>query len=73
MEWIDLLGGFQMRMSRKQVRCDKYTDFSGEEREHKVADRGDRQMPAEQLWLLTETGAAKDKPETLFWDKRMMP
>lgn len=32
-----------------------------------------RQMHAEQLWLLTETGAAKDKPETLFWDKRMMP
>lgn len=30
-------------------------------------------MHAEQLWLLTETGAAKDKLETLFWDKRMMP
>lgn len=44
-----------------------------QERNTKSQTEETRQMHAEQLSLLTETGAAKDKPETLFWDKRMTP
>ena len=44
-----------------------------QERNTKSQTEETRQMHAEQLSLLTETGAAKDKSETLFWDKRMTP